>query len=885
MDSSGEGDSAVRTAPLLESFGFEADDAAWLARLRRAGEPFVLGKVGAYELVEEVARGAQGVVFRARQPHTHREIAVKRLVAGALATDSMRSRFAREVEAAAALRHPGIVTVYGFDIVDGQPLLAMEWIDGIPVDRWARGSGSTQPSVASILGLFAEVCDAVHHAHQRGVIHRDLKPSNILVDAGNRPHVLDFGLAKLLQPSDAVAACLTRSRDFVGTPAYAAPEQVRGEHDAVDVRTDVYALGVILYQMLTRDLPHAAENLASLLDSIRDDDPLPPSSRKRALSRELDAIVLRALARERERRYASVEALGADVRRFLAGEPVEAYRAYRSAQWYVLRKTIRRYRGFIGAAVAFIVLLAGSAATLSVLYQRQGRLLGEVTNARDAEHAARLTSERVESAMRGILAATAEIGRGTDLTLRRQLLDEAARRVSTELAGQPEALAAAEDALGRTYQALGLYEEAEPHLRGALDLRERLVGANHALTGDSLAALADLLIDRHDVASAEPLVRRALAIHREPLGAENAAVADDMNRLGLVMQYRQDYDAARIWHSDALAMLRRLRIDDKDVAHTLALLAATYANQGEYASAEPLYREALALDERLLGAEDRETAGGMIELAKVLHNRANYGEAEPLFRKAVAIFRSELGEQNDNVAWGLHRLGVLLHAKGEYGEAEQVLREALAIYRKCFGEGDPYVSLVRACLGTLLMDAGNFAEAEVVFAADRAAWLGRHTHDEALSRWKQNRLGELRQRQASALRYAGDRAAAEPVATEAEGLLLDALSHRDAGPGVELAYVTRSLDSLGTLLLEGGEVQAALAAYREALDLRLAAFGDRHPEVAVSLVNVGYARARGGEREAGEASIQDGLAIAHAMLGAEHPVTRALAARAAEVAP
>ncbi|MBI4717914.1 MAG: serine/threonine protein kinase, partial [Planctomycetes bacterium] len=185
--------------PDLSGFGFELPEGTWLQRVRQANRPLPPGRIGGFELLEEVSRGAQGVVYRARQPNTRRIIAVKRLVAGSYATPAMRLRFEREVEAAAGLSHPNIVTVYGLDLSDGQPLLAMEWIEGEPVDRWAAQDAAGRPRPpADRLRMFLRICDAVHYAHQRGVIHRDLKPSNILVDARGEPHVLDFGLAKLV---------------------------------------------------------------------------------------------------------------------------------------------------------------------------------------------------------------------------------------------------------------------------------------------------------------------------------------------------------------------------------------------------------------------------------------------------------------------------------------------------------------------------------------------------------------------------------------------------------------------------------------------------------------------------------------------------------------
>jgi serine/threonine protein kinase len=293
-------------------FGFDSE--AWLANARGAESAPELGHLGPYELLAEAGRGGQGVVFRARQPGTGREIALKRLLAGSFASATARRRFEREVEAVTALNHPGIVTVYGVDVAEGSPLLAMDWIEGEPVTAWAAGRAREE-----VLALFLSVCNAVQHAHQRGVLHRDLKPSNVVVDPSGRPRVLDFGLAKLASDP---GASVSKSGEFVGTPAYAAPEQWRGEE--IDARADVYSLGALLFEMLTGRRAVEGEGIRALAQAELRSVPR-PSSLVRSIPRELDAIVLQALASEREARYQSVDALSGDVRRYLAGQAVLAH--------------------------------------------------------------------------------------------------------------------------------------------------------------------------------------------------------------------------------------------------------------------------------------------------------------------------------------------------------------------------------------------------------------------------------------------------------------------------------------------------------------------------------------------------------------------------------
>ncbi|MBI4718720.1 MAG: tetratricopeptide repeat protein, partial [Planctomycetes bacterium] len=685
--------------------------------------------------------------------------------------------------------------------------------------------------------------------------HRDLKPSNILVDARGAPHVLDVGLAKLVSRGTPEGPPLTLTQDFVGTPAYAAPEQLRGEPAAIDVRADVYALGVILYEMLTGRLPYPADaGLAGLLEAMARADAAAPSSMERSLGRELDALALTAIAKEPARRYQSVDALGADVRRYLNGEPLDARR---DSGWYVLRKNLRRHRVPVALVFAFVVVVAMSAVALSVMYARQGRLLAQTTVARDAETAARLRAQRMQSFVQGLLLNVSDIGRGADLGVRRAMLEEAARRAETELADDPLARAAAHDAIGRTFQSLGLYDDAEAHLRTALAMRQRLFGSEHAEAAASLNALGELLTDRDRFREAGPLFDAALAMRQRLFGEVHLSIAESLNNVGLALQSRGEYDAAEHLHQRAADIYRQLHGGDHpDVAECLGQLANTHLNRGHYAAAEPLFRSALEIHRRFRGEEHRDVAGAKVSLAKALHHRAAYPEAEPLFREAIATFRRQLGTEHDTVAWGLHRLGVLLHARGSYGEAEGCLRESLAIYRRCLGEDDPYVGFVLDSLGNLLLDRGAYDEAEAVFTAA----LERHERLSAspeASAWASNRLGELRQVQG---RY-----------EEAEPLLRAALDNAGARAGVEHPHYVRTLSSLAALLLATGRAPEAVVRYQEALDWLRGHVHENHPDVAETSMNLAVARCRAGDCGGTESTIRTVLERQCEVLGDDHP--------------
>lgn len=410
-----------------------------------------------YDLGEELRRGGQGTVYSAVQRSTRRVVALKVLHPERTPTERQRQRFDREVELVARLRHPNIVTVYeSGSLPDGRPYYAMELVDGRTLDRHPR------PDIASTVSLFVRICDAVHYAHQRGIIHRDLKPANILVDRDGQPRILDFGLARLSQEESSDGAVYTQTGDFVGTLAYAAPEQLRGDPHAVDVRTDVYALGVILYELLAGRLPFSTEGaLSAVIARILYDEPPQLLGAGSRVPRDLSAIVQKALAKEPERRYASAGELAADLRRYLADEPVAARptgAAVRALRW------VRRHRAMtsvVGVAVLTLVTLAGASAI---------RLAHENARATAGERLAQANEKLARDKLRFALEAFQHSVFDTDRTLRDMLGTAEVRRELMDVAVQFY------DALPQDAALLGL---------------ESLAGPQYARLGDALLARGD----------------------------------------------------------------------------------------------------------------------------------------------------------------------------------------------------------------------------------------------------------------------------------------------------------------------------------------------------------------------------------------------------------
>jgi len=644
-------------------------------------------RIGRFKLLEKIGEGGYGIVYMAEQVEPlHRRVALKVIKLG-MDTKQVIARFEAERQALALMDHPNIAKVLDAGTTDtGRPYFVMELVRGIKItDYCDRNSLSTRAR----LDLFIKICQAVQHAHQKGIIHRDLKPSNILVtelDGLAVPKVIDFGIAKATRQQWLTDKTLfTAFRQLIGTPAYMSPEQAGLSGVDTDTRSDIYALGVLLYELLTGHLPFdRKELLAAGLDEMRrlicEQEPVKPSTRLSSLAAtdltlvarkqhteaprlvhlvrgDLDWIVMKCLEKDRARRYETVSGLANDLGRHLNGEPVMAAApgiAYRAG------KFIRRHRyGFASATAIVLLLMAGAIAST-----------WQAVRATKAEQQARTMSSFLEDMLQSV---TPEEAKGRDTTLMLELLDKAAARMDQELKDQPLLKARLESTLGNVYLKLGQYPKAEPLLRQALEVRERTLGKEHPDTLGAINNLAVLLSDKGDYTAAEPLFRRVLEAQERTLGKEHPDTLGTVNNLALLLLNKGDYTAAEPLFRRALeARERRLGKEHPDTLTSINNLAALLSKKGDYTAVEPLFRQVLEAQERRLGKEHPETLGTVNNLAALLSDKRDYAAAEPLYRRVLEARERTLGKQHPDTLGSVVNLAHLLCDRGGEAGAEGV---------------------------------------------------------------------------------------------------------------------------------------------------------------------------------------------------------------------
>jgi len=642
-----------------------------------------------YKLIEEIGSGGMGIVYKAEQIQPVKRIVALKIIKLGMDTKQVVARFKAERQTLAMMDHPNIAKVFdGGATEKGRPYFVMELVRGIPITHYCD---KYKLSTRERLELFIDVCQAVQHAHQKGVIHRDLKPSNILVEVHEEkvlPRIIDFGIAKATEHRLAEQTLFTMQGQLIGTPEYMSPEQAEMSGLDVDSRTDIYSLGVILYELMVGVLPFDPETLrragiGEIQRIIREKEPPKASTRLSSLSDtqtevverrktdlssllrelrgDLDWVAVKAMAKDRTRRYASASELAADIERYLKHEAVLAGPPSRI---YRIKKYIRRHRlGVAAAAVMMITILGGIAGTGIGLLKATRAEKRAIEEAKAAQAVSDFLVDLFEVSDPGE-------ARGNSITAR-EILDEGAKKITEELSDQPEIQARLLVTLGNVYRRLGLFPQAQPLIEQSLEIRRRTLGDDHPDTINSISTLSVLLYAQGKYPEAEIFFREVLEFRRRELGIDNELTLAALNNLG-----------GALW------------------------------SQGKEVQAEKYFREALEGRRRLHGNEDKELLIPLNSVGGVLWGQGKYEEAEGYYREALNIGRKQLGNDHPNTLLVLNNLGLVLMAQQKLNEAEICVREALELKRKILGNDHPDTFESMSVMGEILMKQDKIAEAE-----------------------------------------------------------------------------------------------------------------------------------------------------------------------------
>ena len=727
----GNGELLARVQSLLRAHGeasaLEAIVSEESAERPSGDGPFAGERIGAFELLEPLGEGGFGHVWRADQHEpVRRQVALKVLKAG-LDTREVVARFEAERQALALMDHPGIARVYdGGSTSAGRPWFAMELVEGVAITTHCQAQRS---SLQDRLELFLEVCRAVQHAHQKGVIHRDLKPSNVLVtslDGGFVPKVIDFGIAKATGYGAGAQLGITTGGQLIGTPAYMSPEQISGSSD-IDTRSDVYALGVLLYELLSGHLPFEEsvlreKGLLEIQRLVCEAEPRLVSARiqaregagdgagapeawhgpsARAVRGELDWIVMRCLEKDRERRYASTSLLADDLQRYLQGEAVHAGPP---SVLYRARKFASRHRGALASLVLiFALLVAGILVSTN-----------QARRARRAEALARIETERAKTELERyevtsrfledlLLSIDPAVAQDKDTELLREVLDRAAEEV-TRIERRPQVEARLRHTLGYVYSSLRADAQSEVQLRRALALREQEFGPDDVWTLEVAADLGAVLIQARRLQEAEPLLERVYEKRLQHYGPESESTMTALSHLAVLRRLQGRLDEAEVLGRD----LERLRIDvlgelHADTITAMNNLAGTLDDLGRFEEAGDRYERALELNEELLGPMHPHTLAALNNCASAYHRRGRLEEALDLLLLSLSRKRELYERDHPSVLLSMNNVAQEMSALGLRDDAEALYREALEMAGERYGLDDRTTQILTFNLANIVL--------------------------------------------------------------------------------------------------------------------------------------------------------------------------------------
>lgn len=822
--------------------------------------PRLPSMVGKYRVISMIGQGGMGAVYLAEQDNPRRTVALK-VIKPNIVSRSLLKRFELEAQVLGRLQHPGIAQIFEagtFDAGEGaQPFFAMEYVKGRPLTELVL---ERDAPMQQRLELLAKICDAVHHAHQKGIVHRDLKPGNILVmdEGGNdsreshgqesvgfdgvsslQPKILDFGVARATDADIQMTTVQTDVGQLIGTLPYMSPEQVAGDPNEVDTRSDVYALGVIAYELLGGRLPHdvARKTVAQAARIIAEQDPTPLSTVNRVLRGDVETIVGKALEKEKARRYQSAADLAADIRRYLRDEPIIARPP---TTMYTLSKFAKRNKALVGGVIAvFITLILGIAgmawyaveameqrndavnAQNEAKTQRDAALIAK-KDADDARKAAELETEKTRAVNRFLIkdmlgSANPDVAQGQTITVE-MVLAEAVKKVGEAFKDQPQLEGSIRGTIAETYLGMGKYQEAFDQLILTHELQLKSVGRTHE---DTFASIINLAVVENRLGRLEDSVKRL-----------NDWIPEIEKTLG------QDH---------------RSTLTAKQV------LLSSLSDLGRFGEVEPVLKSVMEAQARTLGEDHADTQVSISNYAYLLGELGRNAESEPLYRKIYELRLSTLGEAHPKTLSAMANLAITLHELSRFAEAEQLLRQVYDTSRRVLGEDHPSTFDAMANLASYLSIAGKSDEAITLMkdAGERRHRVLGDDHPDTISS-DLDLVASLRQLG----RYDEAIALGEKTLATSSGKL-----------GVDHPLTMSVANALAVCYHASRNYEKAEPMMRQVWESRRRVLGDEHPDTISSQNNLGAVLVRLNRLDEAEPLLITALDAARRVFGPDHRQT------------
>ncbi|MHC4109499.1 MAG: tetratricopeptide repeat protein [Planctomycetota bacterium] len=833
--------------------------------------------IGKYKLLEKIGEGGMAVVYMAEQKKPlQRKVALKIIKLG-MDTKQVIARFEAERQALAMMDHPNISKVLDAGATEtGRPYFVMELVRGVSLTEYCD---ENKVSTQGRLDLFIEVCNAVQHAHQKGIIHRDIKPSNVMVtlhDDKPVPKVIDFGIAKATSQKLTEKTLFTRYAQLIGTPEYMSPEQAQMSGLDIDTRTDIYSLGVLLYELLTGALPFDPESLRSaafgeIQRIIREEEPPTPSKRLsdlgdkakqvaqsrstdvitlvKRLQQELEWVPLMAMRKDRTRRYRSVSELADDIQNYLNGNPLIAGPP---SVTYRVRKFIQRNRKFVtGFAAVAVTVLAGFIVSTSMYFHAED-------SRREAERQAKISTAVNDFFNKDLLMSVVPSkAKGREVTVR-EVLDAASEKIEAKFKDEPVIEASIRETLGRTYRRLGEIKSAEPHLERAFAIHKEELGEQHPETLYAMSNLAVLYIDQDRYEEAERLFSVALKNLRIVAGEEDRSTISCTNNLATVYSKLGRHAEAEALYNRVLEVSRRvLGAEHLETLAAMNNLASLYEKQGQHKKAEELYVKTLEITRKSLGREHPQTLSTMYNLAKLYQDQNLYDKAEQLYNKALEMSQKVLGEDHPDTVECINNLAVLFFKQGQYKKAEPLFVKTLDIRRRTLGEEDLATLQSMNNLAELHRCLNQYEEAEKLFVV--ALEVGRRVLGEENSTMLQTVNG-LAAVYNSQKRY-----------KEAEPLLLELLKIQRRVKGEQHLDMVQTANDLGSLYYLQERYEQAQPLLVKTLEGLRRILGQDHPSTLMAMHNLAQLYTERQRYNEAEPLYTKTLEVGRGALGNDHP--------------